>query len=97
MLRSERPWDLIGEFVFHGSVSNWSDGSPGPQACSGLLLVIEPEVKVESKAIRFLGNDLIGPCHLPASCGEGGQSSNPGWGVTRAIRQVRTQLGSAGQ
>lgn len=29
-LKPERPRDLIGEFNFHGLVSDWSDGGPGP-------------------------------------------------------------------
>lgn len=30
--KAERSQDLIGEFIFHGSVSNWSDRGTGPLA-----------------------------------------------------------------
>lgn len=43
----------------------------GLRPCSQLLLVIEPEVGVESKEIRFLGKEQIGLCHLPACRGKG--------------------------
>lgn len=30
--KPERPQDLIGEFILHGSVSDWSDRGTGPLA-----------------------------------------------------------------
>ena len=70
--KSERSRDLIGEFIFHGSVSSWSDGAQGVRPCSWMLLVTEPEVRVESKAIGFLGKDQTDYCVTCLHAGEKG-------------------------
>lgn len=52
----------------------------GLRPCSRLLLVIEPEVRVERNEIGFSGKGQIGLCHCPARWGEGGQRTYPGGG-----------------
>ena len=60
--KPERPQDLIGGVRFSRfSVRLVRWGGAGPQPCAQRVVVIEPEVRVESKEIRFLDKDQTGP------------------------------------
>lgn len=60
------------------------------------MVVIEPEVRVEGRKIRFLGKEQTGLCHWACMLGRrGGHRTHPGEGA-RVTGEVRPQLGSIG-
>lgn len=61
---------------------HWASG-PAP----GLRVVNDPEVRVESKEIRFSGKDKMAPWHLPACCRE--ENRRP---LTQAAPEIAMML-----
>lgn len=79
--KPKRPQDLIGEFSFRGLASNWSEGglpwAPGPAPRT--VAVRDPEVRKESKGIRFLAKGQAGPCYSASALGTKGPEDVSRW------------------
>lgn len=89
---SERPRDLIGEFVFHSLVFSWSDGGHGPQALLPAAAGNRARGQSGEQGDQVLRQGTNWTVSLACMQGKGDRGMYPG-GVTRATRQVRTQWG----
>lgn len=95
-LKPERPQDLIGGSFFMAPCPiGKTAGGDRPLALLQQVVVIEPEVRVESKEIRFLARTKLGCITGPARR-ENRVTDTSRLGRGRVTGEVRPQEGSIG-